>query len=499
MKPMLHCLWTGPSFPYGVRSFIKRWVTYLRHSKSDFELVLWVTDDSLTALESFLKSGLGNCLESGGWKRCMAGCDVLFKKASINLCTFYIARCEEQLAKYPADLKTMFNLLYKGKRYTTVSNIGRLMAVNACGGIYTDIDYLSPVEGTYFPQNMLSIIDIFEHCSKIEFYLPTIDLRKKCLIENQCLILAEQSIGRLTPLIRDMSQQMISQFATICAETKDNATFASHPITKDLNKSKFMDGLFRDLLEAYKARDSTAFDQINKEIFKNEYYEGVSLGITGYAVKGKVPMLIEGDRHDSYRETGKATYSIVATFFNDNLRTNLYEYTYRYWSVFLMFFDKKVTESQFVFKDKSGELCGMYSWANPGYSRLRALENSARTFEKKYIEKKRLILKSLLVFFFEKVEIECHSFLEEGRMKIFDCLCNAALGLKRNYLTPEIARGLLKDFLSIAFIQVSIAPAQSGMVATDILNEDEFIQLKEIIDPDIDVLNYEDIKAFARF
>ncbi len=210
-------------------------------------------------------------------------------------------------------------------------------------------------------------------------------------------------------------------------------------------------------------------------------------------------MLNQGDRHDSYRETGKATYSIVAAFFDKNLRTSLYEYNYRYWSCFLIFFDAKTADSQFLFKDAQGDRHGMYSWANPGYSRLRALEHSAKTLEKKYIEKKGLVLKTILLDLFSAVEMECHNFLEEGRRKIYEHLRKAILDLKRNYLTQKDAKALLKDFLSISCLQVSIAPSRVGLEATDLLNEDHFILLKDLIDPEKEVLTYEDVKAFAKF
>lgn len=49
-------------------------------------------------------------------------------------------------AQYPRQLAEACNMFKDHQRYTTVSNIGRIMLLNTCGGIYTDIDFLLPKE-----------------------------------------------------------------------------------------------------------------------------------------------------------------------------------------------------------------------------------------------------------------------------------------------------------------------------------------------------------------
>ncbi len=66
MKSLLHCFWTGGSFPYSLRSFIIMWVKYLRNSNSEFQLVLWVTGDTYKAISEYLEKGLGNRLNQRG-------------------------------------------------------------------------------------------------------------------------------------------------------------------------------------------------------------------------------------------------------------------------------------------------------------------------------------------------------------------------------------------------------------------------------------------------
>ena len=501
MKPMLHCFWTGSSFPYNLRSFIKLWVRHLRASNSDFEMVLWVTDDTLAVMKNYLETGVGNRFDKGSWRKCIVGCDVLFKRVRLNFCDFYIARCEDQLKRYPADLKTMFTVLSKGKRYTTVSNIGRLIAVNACGGIYTDVDYLLPILDTDFPQDMRILLESFEHCSKLEFYLPTIRLGKSCLIENQCVVLDCKNIGCLTPLIRKITKDLMNCFALICVETGDHKSFLENEVTKELNQSLFMDGLFRDLLEAYKRRDITKFDEVNEELYRDQYLSDYYMARTGTHMRKNVkPMLRAGDRHEGYQVTSGTTYASVVNFFSDNLTPNLYEYIDRYWSSFLVFFNKEGIDSQFLFDDKrEGRKRGMYSWANPGYSRLRSLEGAAKIIERRYIEQKGLIAKSLMINLMKAVEAQCTSFIEEGRLRVFDRIEAKLYKLSRNYLTPIDMKDYLKEFLAICFLEISIMPSKVGLKTTEIINQSQYVELRNIIDPEKELLTYEDLRAFSSY
>ncbi|UDQ98568.1 hypothetical protein AAEX28_00430 [Lentisphaerota bacterium WC36G] len=503
MKSMLHCLWTGPSFPFSLRCFIIKWVQYLRLSHSNFEVILWVTNDSLEAMKKYLDSTPqhGNKFENGPWSRCMVGCDVSFKKIKLKYNTFYIASCEEELKRYPADLETMFKIFSKGKRYTTISNIGRVMAINVCGGIYTDIDYLLPVVGTFFPKDLSPILDVFEDCSEVGLYMPVVELGKTFLIENQCLVLDPRKVGILTPLIRQISSDLIRDFAQICSETKDHQLFVENEVTRGLNRSLFMDGLFKELLEAYNRRDINSFDAINAKLFKDQYVTSYSFADSGvYACKIGTPMLSGGDRHDGYEKTSNATYTSVTNYFNKKLKLNYVDFLRRYWRAFLIYFDTNTIDSQFVFIDKrEGRKRGMYSWANPGYSRLRSLEQAALFVQQRYREKKYYVRKDLVLELMHAVEFECREIMEEGRLKVFDCINKGICSIKNQYLSKEDAAKFLKEFLSVCCLQISIAPSKIGLEAVETLNYDYYELLRKIIDPEKEQLTYEDVRAFALF
>ena len=124
---------------------------YLRRSGSSFQLVLWTTADSYDKVTEYLQTTPGGYIHQAGWGKHLSGCDLLVNRVKISYNTFFIGSIEQLLARFPSSLHAMFNLLKRGKRYTSVSNIGRLLAVNEYGGIYTDIDYLMPREGAAFP------------------------------------------------------------------------------------------------------------------------------------------------------------------------------------------------------------------------------------------------------------------------------------------------------------------------------------------------------------
>ncbi len=100
MRSFLHCVWTGASFPYGLRRFVRTWVPYLRHCHSDFQVVVWLTHDSYQAASDFLlKGGLGDSIDQKGWNKIFPNIDILFNTAKLGFNKFYIGMIEPLLAK----------------------------------------------------------------------------------------------------------------------------------------------------------------------------------------------------------------------------------------------------------------------------------------------------------------------------------------------------------------------------------------------------------------
>ena len=503
MKSLLHCLWTGPSFPYGLRCFIKNWVQYLRKSNSDFQLVVWLTNDSYNATSDFLSKGAGNSLDQSGWARCMPGVDALFNRATLNFSSFYIAICNPLLANYPETLQAMFKMFHAGKRFTAVSNIGRLLILNACGGIYTDVDYLNPHQNKKFPKNLETIMKIFNGCSHVNFYLPATNLDGYYLVENQAAILGQRNIGSLTPLLRDMSRCMAGNFEEIYLETGNNVDFGKNRQAKRIERSMFTGGLLRKLMEAYKARDFDKFNKINAELFEKENAPGILLDAFGLPEENP-PLLENGMRHRSYDVSGRLTYGVVTEFFGANLRGISDEkYITTKWNKFKQLFSTKDLDEQFQFTDKEGQKQGMYSWANPGYSRLSKLENAANVFKRRYISKNKMIRKVLLFELlceaakvkFGRLESKVSKHNRELSLKL---LTDVVKNKKRQFLRVEESRDFLKKFCVIAFVRVGVGgKTNMGILVVKKINEAHFVDLKTLIDPEKKLLSYDDLESFA--
>ncbi len=277
MKSLLHCLWTGPTFPYSLRNFIKNWVAFFSSSKSEFELVLWLTEDSFHALEEYLTQGVGNVFDASAWSQCMAGVDIEFNRVKISYNKFYIAMIEPLLARYPTTLTSLFRILHENKRYTTVSNIGRVIVLDVCGGIYTDIDYLTPNYQQRFPKNIKILMTVFNNYSKIGFYVSVRRYNNTLLAENQCLILDPKKIGSLTPLLRKIALKAASIIDKIAVESKNNMDFLENKHAIELNKSLFTSPEHNELVQAFREKDVRCFNYANSQIFKDERFKSGAL------------------------------------------------------------------------------------------------------------------------------------------------------------------------------------------------------------------------------
>ncbi len=390
MKSLLHCLWTGPTFPYSLRKFIKNWVAYFSSSKSEFELILWLTEDSFHALEEYLIQGVENSFDASRWSRCMPGIDVEFNRVSMNYNKFYIALVEPLLARYPTTLTSLFRILHENKRYTTVSNIGRVMLLDACGGIYTDIDYLNPNYQQRFPKNMKILMTVFNNYSRIGFYVSVRRHNNALLAENQCLILDPKKIGSLTILLRKIALKAASIMDKIAVESRNHMDFLENKRTIELSKSLFTSPEHNELAEAFKEKDVRHFNYVNAQIFKDERFQSEAYNYDNGKLESSRPLLVHGTLHNSYLITGKLTYNFVIDYYQENLKRYAVSSTIDFvYGVFFSFFNQRDIENQFEFKDTvTDSHVGMYSWANPGFSRLSTLKETILKMEERYIIKK---------------------------------------------------------------------------------------------------------------
>ena len=495
MHSLIHCVWTGPAFPYRLRAFIKNWIPYLRKSKSDFQLVIWLTKDSYAAISDYLSSGLGNHLDQKCWSKSIKGLNILVNPATISFHKFYIAMAEPLLAGHDPILQQTFNLLHTYKYYTSVSNILRVLVINHCGGIYTDIDYLQPDKTKKFPTNITDIMRPFNFCNSIEFYTPVIDLGHRVLAENQCLILSPMCTGILKTVILEMCKRMTEKIDEIKYETRANLEYLNNIVTRDLARSMFARGKERDLLEAYKQRNYSLYSLVNIDLYKDETH-------VSFDPSRREQMLdSHGARHRYYTAISKCTYTPIVNYFTQKLRISLKEYHARYWQYFRDIFSKVDMDKQFLFRDNKGKVKGMYNWANPGYSRMSSLEAAVHTVEKYYnpnnitrvnVKLAKRLLEEIKTVFWEKILT--------ARRDLRDSFLGFQSVYEQEFSEKKVMNNNETNyFLKLLFSTLwnCSTPEHNFMtVLAEILNNPTYANFRKIIDPEKAVITSADIEAF---
>ncbi|UDQ98567.1 hypothetical protein AAEX28_00425 [Lentisphaerota bacterium WC36G] len=506
MKSLLHCLWTGPSFPYALRAFIKKWVKYLKNSHSDFEVVLWLTDDSLKAFNDYLQQGGVGKFDQSQRGKCFAGVDVEFCKASLNYQNFYVAMLEPLLPKYPDIITSLFRVFQENCRYTSLSNIGRIIALDCCGGLYSDIDFLLPNEQVHFPKDITSLMSPFNRLSRIDFFVDVKTIDGTNYVENQCLMLSPKRIGALTSLLRNMASKAGLEFDKIVMEAQNYSEFLTNERTEELNKSLFLRGHEADLASAFKQRDAREFDRVNSRIYARENFKTEVYNYDTGRYESGQSMLKTGSLHHIYNATGMLTYQLVIDFFEKNLTRRRVDYSlvtgYR---VFHSIFDIRQLKSQYDFVDPiTGGHIGMFSWANPGFSRLTKLEKATVKVENKLIEKSTMIQKSLLLELINKASSVPYGMLELSssknlRRQQIQWLQQKVRSLRRSYLAISYSECVLTELFEIALVRRGIGKKTNmGKFLVQELNTNSYSKIKKLIDPEKKSLSYEDLEGFMQ-
>ena len=496
MNSFIHIVWTGPSFPYCVRKFIKVWAPYLRGSNSHFQLIVWLSKDSLAAAQNFFAKGGFNKFSVAAKKK-FAGLDMdlEFIEAKINFHTFYIGLIEPLIAKQPSTIQRVFELLHQHKYYTSISNICRILVTNCCGGIYTDVDYLWPRKDRQFPKDINEFLHIFNFADSIDFYLPTIFNGYSAGVENQCVFLSPLSVGKLRPLIETMVDDMRDSMHAIELSCEFNAEYLDHRITQALSKSFFNTPEYAPLLEAYKKRSEHLYTTICHKIYAgNIHKEEIRPFSYSFGHAGEVKMLDKGTRHFHYKPISHSTYLVVVQYFLGILRMDEEDFARDQWFRFKEYFATEEMEQQFKFSCERGLPVGMYTWANPGYSRLSSLEGAAKTVEKYYnpLERGYVPVNLFEMMIVEaknlaSAAIDSNSQLREI-MLIKDIVGKSS---KEHFIKLPDSKRLLREILFI----VEDSPGFEAMIR--LINSPRFRYVKKLIDPEIENISRGDISAFV--
>ena len=499
MKSFLHCFWTGPTFPQALRKFIKAWVPYLRRSNSNFELILWTTEDSFEAAREYLSKGLGNSIDLDSPGKCFAPLSLIFTPAKVNFSTFYIGKLESILLQKKFIWREIIELFRTHKYYTSISNLARILIVNHCSGIYTDIDYLYPNPKQNFPKNMAEITQVFKWSGQPEFYMPVIGTEGIIAIENQCLVLTENSIGELNHLIRNIELDLAWTLDDIKKSGRLNTEFLEDEITKNLSTSFFYSGTQKELLEAYKQRDATLFCRINKKLYAGKTHpHSKSLQPSYFNTCSSIGMVDEsGTRHLHYKPISEITFIGVAMYFGDTRRRFSNRESKECWNKFRKYFSEEHMDHQFRFKTEKGNTYGMYTWANPGYSRLAQLEEAVHTVEKYYVPRSRRGIPLSLI---KKFIVECRTLslknqrkeAEEATQELIEMLKIIKTNFHEEVISSEIACIMVKECFAI------VHKLQNINEILERINSDMYLRLKNLIDSEKSPLTVDDIEGFIR-
>ncbi|UDQ97894.1 glycosyltransferase [Lentisphaerota bacterium WC36G] len=500
MHSFIHCFWTGNSFPYALRSFIKKWTSYLRKSHSKFELIVWLTEDSLSAFEGYMaQNKLGSNYNADSWQSVFDVGAMRFNKAKLNFQHFYVCRFEDLLREHHKSLQDSFQLFTVNKRFTSASNLARLMIINKCGGIYTDIDYLLPNEARPFPSDIFEIIKVFKQTSDIRCYFSITELNTgHYLAENQCIVLAPAFCGYLRELFDRIDFLLTKAYMPkLITEVESEHQYLENEITQRLNKSFFCSGNEKNLLTYYQQKSYDRFNYTNTQLYRGQKIFGVYSWPTKNLRVTDPAMLQSGMRHSHYDLTGLLTYGVVTAFFERHLIVSREDYYREGYQDFIDFFDREHIESQFEFVDFLGDKHGMYSWANPGYSRLVKLEKTAKTINKYRSEKKQFIPKVILLNFTKECLNIQTPIPHISRRSLVEMI-EAISVLPRNYLQISDATSYLKTILSS---MVTNLDANSSMaVFSEVLislNLPIYAKVKNLIDPEKTTLTSSDIYDFC--
>ncbi|UDQ98489.1 glycosyltransferase [Lentisphaerota bacterium WC36G] len=498
MKSLIHCVWTGASFPFRLRQFIKNWTSYLRQNQSDFQIVVWLTDDSLAAAIDFLKKTAQAQIycETGGVH--LEGIDLNFIEAKLNHHKFFIGKLTPLFELYSPVFKKVVSILHSHQYYTSISNIARVLIVNHCGGIYTDVDYLSPNSEIDFPKNIDELIVLFKHWSEIDFYLPATKFYTDIEMENQCVILSPHHKGSLEPLIKEMIKQIDQKMEAIEHSAAMNQEFLTHELTQQLAKSMFADGELRNLLELYRRRDEYNYSKLVGRLYKGLVHQKISPQSSPFVKKVNCINFLdrENTRHFHYEVISKCTFEIVVNFFEKKLKINTDEYFKYCWSKFRKLFSTKSLDEQFLFTDKNGEKIAMYTWSNPGYGRLSNLEKAVGSIEKNYIPIPQRISLSMMCTFICQVRglaLNLKGEYAQIYSKIFLSMQDLLIKSSNGFVLSSIQCSLfLHDFL-VAVHECSIMEK-----TVELLNNEKYQKIKMLINPEHEKLSIDDIESFIR-
>ena len=497
MRPYLHCFWTGGSFPYNFKVFIRKWAAHLQKSNSRFRLIVWCTKDAYDIIQGRLsadqprKQWQAETLEDG----------LKVLKVSADYNSFYLADFAHVFEKMPDSIKKLFNTCVASKLYTSASNLARIFITNHFEGIYTDVDFLMPNLKQPFPPDMSEIAKAFSGFNSNGFYLPAYYYVSAGLCENQCIVVLAGYQGCFQALINEIAHEAATKFDRIHAQGLNNLEYLAHPKTQALNKTLFMEPEFKRFLEAYNQKLIENFS-FAVERYYDEMYHSTPELLESQETDFNPHFAFQGDRFSRMHWINLYTYEYLVDFFlkifpND---TEFDLYARYSWEVFGRFFDQEAIRAQFKMRDKRGVLTGIYSWSHPGYSRLKSLDDAAKVVQRKYREKKYHISSQPLNALVARLMAECPKIGDRTTADtVMDCLKVVQMELgKIHSLPPEGMKAMLKQLISVVLMtgKSGGSPPLAVRMITEVEKDHSLEDVRKLLSPDKERLGLDDLIGF---
>ncbi|MCP3967873.1 MAG: hypothetical protein GY750_19645 [Lentisphaerae bacterium] len=499
MGSYIHIFWTGPAFPYSLRLFIKVWANRLSRSKSHFKLIVWTTADTRQKIAEYLSSTPGCFLAKENFPEIPE----VTQKGRINYNNFYIANFETILTKLSPAIQEMTALLNRGKLFPFTSDIARILIMNEYSGIYTDIGLLTPSSSTPFPVSIDYFNSALSRCVSKGFFMLSVTPMKRQIIENGALFSLPGSKKCLNEVLNAIETEYIKNRDYIKYASDSNLEFLSHLKTKALSRSFFKSDQFPGLLHGYHSRISGTL-----KYPINDYYKGVTHSdakFTGKAddnprgsyyfyliSQGNTPMVYEGKRMLHNQAVNLATFRKLDEKFRSSLTVSQCEYEKVFNEKITPLFESEDLQKQFEFHDMSDNPSPLYSWADPGFSRLSELDDAAVIVQRRWGLKKNYVSKSGFISIINRIgnsipaEKRFHSGTYQYLNQVADAIKQQVRGsfIKEPMLTQVVCLiGDIRDEYLETFVKI-------------INSSCAYMPIKKLIDPEKTSLTLADFIGF---
>ncbi|RDB35695.1 MAG: hypothetical protein DCC88_08690 [Spirobacillus cienkowskii] len=343
---LIHYFWTGSLAPITVRRNIANMKNIITLSNSNSEVCLWVRKEDVSNNTIFRKKFFLECFVENQTIKLeyynLAAMDDQGKYQNIKVIIIDVL-IDYYETKFPKIICVLKKML-KYKAYPFASDLVRCLILNFFPGIYSDCD-IEPIKNNLFLKDFKSLKDIFalENYSLKIYYMVLFGERG--LLENQIIISFEKSCFEIYFAVYEMLLNEEIYFDKTLEELVDYNNNLNKQIVKDLNNSMFNSDEHFPYMKYYSQSKFYQYKKLNEK-------SGISF-----------------------------SYAVLDLFFNIICEKFEYKDSINY----ATFFNLKIGK---YFKLPIQDSL-IYSWKNPGYSRLNKLQDAVNLVTKKVLLKKQ--------------------------------------------------------------------------------------------------------------